>query len=280
MKTKPYLSALVCLVASLGTGCIASSEEPEAVGEATEALVVNDATDATGTIHIHISTCTDGAATGSHDLDCAVAAGYVLVGGGVEVKNAAPAGALLTASFPDGDLKTWHASSKDADILQSHTLSIYAIGMRIDGISEATLRSKMIVVHQDSAGGEYPQADAYLPSGYVLTGGGAAAHWLTSGLYLFESNPATNFVVFGWHGRAKDHINYEQGYLTSYAIGVSNTLSKVCGGSARSLAGTWYQSAATGAYSGYGAAGLTAASGVAPTSPGGRATFVIGHGEA
>jgi vibriolysin len=57
----------------------------------------------------------------------AVAAGFMLVGGGARV-NWTGAGNLLTASFPSGN--DWIASSKDHDISDPADISVFAIGIR------------------------------------------------------------------------------------------------------------------------------------------------------
>jgi hypothetical protein len=258
------------LFALLNSGCVAETEEPEAVA-AVEEGITTDSTDATGTIHIHVSTCTDIQGVGTHNTDCTVPVGYVLVGGGAEVRNAAPNGALLTASFPDTDLKTWHASSKDMDFLQTEQLASFAIGMRIDGISEATLRSKMTIVHADSAVNEHPTGSVALPAGYLLVGGGTAAHWSTQGLYLTQTygNASSNT----WSGAAKDHGHIENGYVTTYAIGVSTSLTKVCGGTSRTLFHFNSFSSPSFVATGYSTSSMSVPSGHALTSVGGLASY-------
>lgn len=83
------------------------------------------------------------------ELAADVPADMVVVGGGAEAVEV-PNGALLTASYPNGDLSAWLASSKDHDVPEPHQLVSYAIGMRIAGLNRQQLMSHIHAVSQDS----------------------------------------------------------------------------------------------------------------------------------
>src|SRR5436305_62491 len=60
----------------------------------------------------------------------------VVVGGGVETQSRP---AFITASYPNKDLSGWVASSKDHDIPCPHALRLYALALRITGLSRSQL---------------------------------------------------------------------------------------------------------------------------------------------
>jgi len=222
-----------------------------------------DFTDASGQVTVRIYTGPE--VTGEiNNTTVSVDTDFVLVGGGAEVEGMGSPGALLTASYPDQNLTTWHASSKDHILTYSHKLRAYAIGLRLAGVSSTQLRSYMVLVTQNSGTGEHVSAVAALPPGYLLVGGGGRANWSTAGLLLTESYPN----AFQWVASAKDHWITEYGSVDSFAIGI--TSGTIPGFGSLSVN---YNSAVTWANSGYGVADVTVPTGWVLSSVGGQAQY-------
>ena len=111
---------------------------------------LNEFTDASGRVTVAVFRQRAGSAQ-QHFFDLAadVPEDMVAIGGGAEAVNV-PEGALLTASYPNGDLSAWLASSKDHKRPQPHHLISYAIGLRIQGLTRDQLLSHIRVTTQDS----------------------------------------------------------------------------------------------------------------------------------
>ncbi|MBW8684947.1 hypothetical protein [Chitinophaga rhizophila] len=172
--------------------------------------------DWSGTIH---SIIVAGRSYGrTNNVSVAVPEDYVLVGGGAVVSPQFTApGAFLTSSYPDADFTTWHTSSKDHYQTFTHTLTSYAVGIRIDGYSRAELLQHMQLVNADSYFESQPFAFVNVDSSYELIGGGARATTSGAGLLLTTTQPDQMY----WVASAKDHLISSPGYLTAYAIGIS-----------------------------------------------------------
>jgi hypothetical protein len=189
---------------------------------------------------------------------------YVLVGGGAEIYGLGNPGALLTASYPDLNLTTWHAASKDHEKPFPHYLRAYALGLRLDGVSSTELRNYMVLVTQTSVQAQHPNAVAALPPGYLLIGGGARANWSGAGLLLTESYPN----AFQWVASAKDHRIASSGTVDAFAIGITSGSIPGFG----SLSAT-YNSVTTFISTGYGSASVLVPTGQVLSSVGGRAQY-------
>jgi hypothetical protein len=165
----------------LGAGGCQFGEEPSADGEkavaAVEAAlsepvtVVTRTDDSASPIHIQIKECTTTAAADAHvAVDCVVDPEFALVGGGAAGIGSSYGGSpFLTESRPY-DERTWRASSTKHLVSASHTLAVYAIGMRLDGVNTQVLRDsiqwKQVQLTGDTAA-------AQVPTGSMLIGGGA-----------------------------------------------------------------------------------------------------------
>lgn len=156
---------------------------------------------AAGKFQTVIKTCDWSPVAAHPTASCDVDHGFVLIGGGAEVEGNTP-NALLTGSFPDSDLRRWHASSKDHLVSWPHRVRAYAIGLMITSTDEATLRSQMRVVSVDSPRAAHPTATAQLPPDFLMTGGGARVNVVGAGSLLTESRPDGENQ---WKGSAKDH---------------------------------------------------------------------------
>lgn len=162
------------------------------------------------------------------DVTVSVPSGYVCIGGGANTKYVGPAGAgysgygaLLTASYPSSDKKSWIASSKDQHVVSLHELDVYAIGLRIAGISEEALKNYIIIQSATSVVTNKPAIIVSLPRNYTLVGGGAKVN-LNGGYgnLLVESRPLAPLGGNSWIVSSKDHIRFNPTSITAYAIGI------------------------------------------------------------
>lgn len=163
-------------------------------------------------------------------LEVGLPAGYVLVGGGAMahdkvVSGGDPApvngdGAFLTQSRPNGSLTEWIGSSMDHITQDPHYLTVYAIGMKIDGVTSAYLKSQLCLDTTVSLSANHPSATATIPSNYLLIGGGAFDNYGTGyGNMLVDSYPASSTT---WYVEGKDHRRPDPCTITAYAIGIKN----------------------------------------------------------
>lgn len=181
------------------------------------AVFATDFTDASGDVTIRLYT--GPWVYGAHNnTSVSVDSDFVLVGGGAEVDGMGHPGALLTGSYPDTNLQTWHANSKDHENSYPHYLRAYAIGLRLNGVTSTDLRNYMVLVTQSSTPSMFPNAVAALPPGYLLVGGGARAYWSTQGILLTGSYPN----AFQWVASAKAHLKEDTGTVDAFAIGITS----------------------------------------------------------
>jgi hypothetical protein len=175
-------------------------------------------TDWSGQVHIEITMEETGLAGWHQNVSVPVPADYVLVGGGAWVNNAdmVNAGALLTESRPDEDLQQWWAGSKDHVDPDAHSLIVYSIGLRIDGIDRTTLMNYIFADHTTSGTTSAPGTSMGVPYPYTLIGGGAEVNWSTKGSLIVQSYPNGT----QWTVKSKDHIQAEATSITAYAIGI------------------------------------------------------------
>lgn len=148
-----------------------------------------------------------------------VAGDMVAVGGGV-VGTEDP-GALIYSSHPNDDLSSWMIGTKDHLIPDSHFVSGYAIGMKIQGMSKKDLVESMLVTTTTSEKLAHPTVMASLPGDYALLGGGLRVDWDGSGNLATASYPVG---VSAWEARSKDHGDPDPSNLTVFAIGIKRQL--------------------------------------------------------
>lgn len=137
--------------------------------------------------------------------------GFALTGGGARV-NWSGAGNLLTSSYPSSAV-AWKAESKDQFFECPASITVFAIGVRprLGDIGKGTM-----VFCYESDVSAHPQAKVVLPSGYVLTGGGARDNWSGRGNFLVASFPNGDMA---WEARGKDHGVSCPSSITAYVIG-------------------------------------------------------------
>lgn len=150
-----------------------------------------------------------------------VGSGYVLVGGGAWSSP----NSLLTSSFPLRDGKSWKASSKDHHYPSDHKLTVYAVGLKIDGVNEFILAQNIKINVETTTGlpVESPTKLVRMDTNYTLVGGGAfldARCTLCTGgaNLLYRSAPFGQNI---WYTAGKSHIYSGFSKLTAYAIGIN-----------------------------------------------------------
>ena len=159
-----------------------------------------------------------------HDFAATVPDDMVVIGGGAE-GALMPAGALLTASYPNSEQSAWLASSKDHRLPQPHKLTVYAIGLKIDGLTRSQLLQYIHVATNESGSAQHPEASESMPPGYLLVSGGFNIDWRSynpSGGNLATASFPDN--AFEWKARSKDHGTISTANLTVYAIGIKEDL--------------------------------------------------------
>ncbi|GAA2721898.1 MULTISPECIES: hypothetical protein [Streptomyces] len=145
----------------------------------------------------------------------------IAIGGGATATDANP-GALLTASYPTGDLWGWTVSSKDHLQTHWHQLTSYVIGLKIAGMSRDQLARAVLVTPADSGAEPWPMADARIWSNdHVLVGGGFRVDWHGAGNLATASFPSSDST---WQARSKDHGQSDPSSIRSYAIALPRYL--------------------------------------------------------
>ncbi|RKT09861.1 hypothetical protein BX285_6974 [Streptomyces sp. 1114.5] len=158
--------------------------------------------------------------SGHHnDVPCAVPGDMVAVGGGATGTDT-PSGALLTASYPNADASAWLASSADHIASNPHTLEVYAIGMKIKGMSRADLLHRMNYSQVESSSASRPNATlGPPPPGYTLISGGFRVNGPAN--LATASFPSQGVL---WKVASKDHIVPSPCSITAFAISVQTNL--------------------------------------------------------
>lgn len=182
---------------------------------------LNEFNDASGKVTVAVFSLRAGSAQQHfHDFACEVPSDMIAIGGGAEGARL-PSGALLTASYPNNDLSAWLASSKDHQVANPHHLVVYAIGLKIEGMSRDQLLDNIHVAVQDSGVGAHPEAAARLPGGFRLVSGGFKSEWGGAGNLGTASFPET---TSSWKARSKDHHISDPSNLKAFAIGLRENL--------------------------------------------------------
>ena len=144
----------------------------------------------------------------------------VVVGGGAVAKWT-EIGALLTGSYPTREMNGWTGSSKDHMHTHQHELDVYALGLKVHGMTREELLNYMCVIVVTSPVCAHPEARAELPPDYLLLGGGAKVDWHGCGNLLTASYPSS---LTSWTARSKDHEVSDPASLTVFAIGIRRHL--------------------------------------------------------
>jgi vibriolysin len=139
-----------------------------------------------------------------------VPAGYKILGGGA-FDHWVGRGNLLTASYPQTS-QTWYVAGKDHEDPSPAAITAYALALY-----DPTDEWDVVTQQRTSLRLPHPQAEANLPAGYVLTGGGAWVDYHGQGNLLTASFPVGDS---NWQARSKDHDLGDPAQITAYAIGI------------------------------------------------------------
>lgn len=124
-----------------------------------------------GNITVRYYTCGWSGSGQRNSATCTVDSDFVLVGGGAEIKDNGEPGALLTASYPEGDSRI--ARSKDHIRAYPHQTRAYAIGLRLAGLNKANLQKSVKTVLKAVGPTAHPSATIVAPAGELILSGGA-----------------------------------------------------------------------------------------------------------
>ena len=154
------------------------------------------------------------------DMTAGIDNDMVVVGGGA-VARWTESGALLTASYPMREMNGWIGSSKDHMVAHPHELDVYALGLKVQGMTREELFRHMYVAVSTSPVCPHPEARANLPPDYLVLGGGFKVDWHGAGNLATASFPSS---LHSWTARSKDHEVSDPSSITVYAIGIHRDL--------------------------------------------------------
>ncbi len=154
------------------------------------------------------------------DFAIDVPEGFVAIGGGIRATNLG-SGNLITASYPNDQLTAWIVSSKDHLYPNPVRIVGYAIGLKIEGLTQQQLMKYISVGVQSSSWVSHPDTSSGVPEGYQLIGGGVRVDWSGAGNLVTASYPENNF---SWRVKTKDHVTSSPATAFAYAIGIKKAL--------------------------------------------------------
>lgn len=143
----------------------------------------------------------------------------VVVGGGAVMRWTGN-GASLTASCPTKEMNGWIAKGSDQIYPCACEQDVYALGLKIHGMTREELVSNMHVAVATSPVGSNPEVSASLPSDYLMVGGGAHANVSGNCHVLTASFPSLD----SWTARSHEHLGADPASVTAYAIGIRRHL--------------------------------------------------------
>ena len=146
--------------------------------------------------------------------------GYVLIGGGAYVLGNKHPGAYVMASHPIRYTQNWFGRSREHSAPFNHTLRIYAVGLKLLGVSYEELKGRVKVFQGDNGALHNVSNDCVSHDGwrYRLIGGGVSIN--TIGHLLTKCIPEGQ----NWCVESKDHHFPTRGFITSYAIGITESI--------------------------------------------------------
>jgi len=213
---------------------VSSGPGAESVRKVAQALNASGTdTDWSGKVNIQIVECVSPPSTGSISLGCSVSSEYVLIGGGAQDVYTGW-GAMLWESRPQdindsGTGTTWMASSKDHVNASSHTLTTWAVGLKVKKtngawMSHAALKAFVHYTFRSSSQSSRPSKTCIVPDGSLVIGGGARSNYTGWGQLLTDSYPQNQTT---WYAAAKDHVKPDSATLNVYCIGITPTIAGV-----------------------------------------------------
>jgi hypothetical protein len=171
-----------------------------------------------GLVHVVIWSCNNPTPLAHPAIQCKVDPDYVLVGGGAWATYGG-AGGLLTASFPADPnvLMTWEGRSKDHVVSDPHILIVYAIGLKLGGVSRSALLGQMFVNRATSATIHHPEMSApNFNGGIITTSVGCFVDWHIEGNLLMQCDET--------EAASKDLWRFEEASITHYRLGIAEQL--------------------------------------------------------
>jgi hypothetical protein len=169
--------------------------------------------DSAAPVHVAITVCESLEPAGAQDIFCPAHANYALIGGGAHTTwEGSQSSALLTLSQPLDDY-FWRAASEEHLGTSEHTLTVYTIGVRLDGVNTQTLREQIynsVVANTDGL-----QLSHQDPSSWHFSSGFSAS----AGTYAQNLTG----VPAGWSYTARPHgnqIDWEVSQLYHRAMSV------------------------------------------------------------
>lgn len=206
------------LVGTFAVSACAVDESVPDFAEAEETAVIQSPLvtgvfidDSAAPVHVQIKACQSDVSAQNPTMDCTVDVDYALVGGGAFAEYTG-SGALLTASYPL-DSRTWRATSKDHQFADSHKVTAYAVGIRLDGVNAATLRSLVTRTTSTSGSSQTPSVSFSVPA--VAISGGARTTTSGAGQLLTR--------VRRGNDASKSHLVSSSGTVTGYATRLNGT---------------------------------------------------------
>ncbi len=268
------LAALVPWLALFGCGTNVDTGDPggmEPVVTKRGALVTTTYEDHSASpVHVQVKSCRSDTLQEFQMVECMVDSGYALVGGGAYADGAGP-GALLFLSGPSDDGRTWRGGSRDHLAYDAHQLTTYAIGLRLDGVSAAVLRSQLqgFTNLEPSVPVAWPSAS--VPAHALGMHGGAEV--VTSGAGQFLTTVNIGAMA------SKDHFVSSPGQIRVFANWLNGTFgSGTIFEGFGALEAQYPSGGTTTVSSGIGTSTGTVSAGWALAAYGGASTFTSGPG--
>lgn len=189
----------------------------------------NDPSQSAPPVYVQIKVCqTEDVAEVHEAVQCSVDPEFALVGGGAKAQ-ADPEFAhafvkltpFLTESRPLNG-KTWQASSSDHLLSSPHRLTVYAIGMRLEGVNTQYLRE---AIHWEEIEFEQDSSTIEADEGWSVLGVGAKttklegvddANRFLSGIYPTDENL--------WQVASRDHLLPASGITSAWRLQIENRI--------------------------------------------------------
>lgn len=124
---------------------VIAEEEPPLPDVAPQYVVPSDYyyDDSAAPVHVAIAVCESSEPARVQDIFCPTHVNYALIGGGARASwESGQSSAMLTLSQPLDDY-FWRARSEEHIGESEHSLTVYTIGIRLDGVNTQTLRERI-----------------------------------------------------------------------------------------------------------------------------------------
>lgn len=183
-----------------------------------------------------------------HDMVVSVPSDYVVIGGGVR-GNFNP-GNFIVSSYPNSSLTGWVVSTKDHIYASTTPITGYAIGLKVNGLTAAQLKS---YITRDYQGSDYDRFSTISSSTGLLTlSGGADINWTGWGGLLYQSYPTYNSSgeITEWTSKGREHGNAAYHNIYGYTLRIQENIPgigqfKTVVNSATSAVTNWAEATAT-----------------------------------